>query len=542
MNLIQIQEHLKDLPTQAIMSYANGQNPQVPPYMALGEMNRRKAMEQRAAQAPDSSVKEKLESELSQQIALPGVGQGMNMRINPAGMPQPMPAVQPQMAPQMPKMPIQPAARPMPPQQMSQPGSIPAGAPGMAAGGLAELPVRKDIFNYAPGGIVAFADEGLVPAAVSDEAVASGGGSPDRSAGIDNLPVALANKILADRVAGNVNLPMPVSREQSRKEFAEANPELGAMLNKIPGEKLAALAAKLEEQNQAQKSRFQEGEGRQGLAALSQALIAAGEATRGQKGMGGIGAAFGGFGKTYNAATAAAEERAAKQQALERAQTIETMKLQSDIEQMKRAFAEGRFEEGMKLKDQVNARQAKIEEIKGAGATEVLNQADKQKQREIQEARNKDLASKEQLTLEAQLENYKKQRAYEERMYKNAEKTANKPSRFQEELELLRKDPELFRQMQGQSKAGTLTFEDAIKTINSNAATKFLPADKKTEMAQELVRQAAAIQAGRELPPVVKPPEDTRNPYEKIMPEFMGGKPDPTAGAPQLPPNFVRVK
>jgi len=414
MNLIQIQEHLKDLPTQAIMSYANGQNPQVPPYMALGEMNRRKAMEQRAAQAPDSSVKEKLESELSQQVALPGVGQGMNMRINPAGMPRPMPAVQPQMAPQMPKMPIQPAARPMPPQQMAQPGSIPAGAPGMAAGGLAELPVRKDIFNYAPGGIVAFADEGLVPAAVSDEAVASGGGSPDRSAGIDNLPVALANKILADRVAGNVNLPMPVSREQSRKEFAEANPELGAMLNKIPGEKLAALAAKLEEQNQAQKSRFQEGEGRQGLAALSQALIAAGEATRGQKGMGGIGAAFGGFGKSYNAATAAQEERAAKQQALERAQTIETMKLQSDIEQMKRAFAEGRFEEGMKLKDQVNARQAKIEEIKGAGATEVLNQADKQKQRDIQEAQRA-----------AQEARYKAQAEHDQRMYEQTKRSTD---------------------------------------------------------------------------------------------------------------------
>lgn len=430
MNLIQIQEHLKDLPTQAIMSYANGQNPQVPPYMALGEMNRRKAMEQRAAQAPDSSVKEKLESELNQQIALPGVGQGMNMRMNPAGMPRPMPAVQPQMAPQMPKMPIQPAARPMPPQQMAQPGSIPAGAPGMAAGGLAELPVRKDIFNYAPGGIVAFADEGLVPAAVSDEAVASGGGAPDRSAGIDNLPVALANKILADRVAGNVNLPMPVSREQSRKEFAEANPELGAMLNKIPGEKLAALAAKLEEQNQAQKSRFQEGEGRQGLAALSQALIAAGEATRGQKGMGGIGAAFGGFGKTYNAATAAAEERAAKQQALERAQTIETMKLQSDIEQMKRAFAEGRFEEGMKLKDQVNARQAKIEEIKGAGATEVLNQADKIKQREIQEAQRA-----------AQEARYRDQAAHDQRMYEQTKRStdatiASKPTAEDKKINL----------------------------------------------------------------------------------------------------------
>jgi len=135
MNLIQIQEHLKDLPTQAIMSYANGQNPQVPPYMALGEMNRRKSMEQRAAQAPDSSVKEKLESELSQQVGLPGIGQGMNMRINPAGMPQPMPAAQPQMAPQMPKMPTPPMAQKMPPQQMAKPGSIPAGAPGMAAGG-----------------------------------------------------------------------------------------------------------------------------------------------------------------------------------------------------------------------------------------------------------------------------------------------------------------------------------------------------------------------------------------------------------------------
>jgi hypothetical protein len=418
MNLIQIQEHLKDLPTQAIMSYANGQNPQVPPYMALGEMNRRKSMEQRAAQAPDSSVKEKLESELSQQIALPGVGQGMNMRINPAGMPPAMPAAQPQMAPQMPRMPIQPAARPMPPQQMAQPGSIPAGAPGMAAGGLAELPVRKDIFNYAPGGIVAFADEDnnqlVLPPGTPYDSKETGAYSPGEGGGDGKLPVDLANQILRKRLMGQVDLPMPVSREQSRKEFAEANPELGAMLNKIPGEKLAALAAKLEEQNQAQKSRFQEGEGRQGLAALSQALIAAGEATRGQKGMGGIGAAFGGFGKSYNAATAAQEERAAKQQALERAQTIETMKLQSDIEQMKRAFAEGRFEEGMKLKDQVNARQAKIEEIKGAGATEVLNQADKQKQREIQEAQR--------LAQEAR---YKGQEAHEGRMYDQAKRSAD---------------------------------------------------------------------------------------------------------------------
>jgi hypothetical protein len=140
---------------------------------------------------------------------------------------------------------------------------------------------------------------------------------------------------------------------------------------------------------------------------LSQALISAGEATRGQKGMGGIGAAFGGFGKTYNAATAAQEERAAKQQAVERAQTIETMKLQSDIEQMKRAYAEGDIDRAMKLKEQINAREAKIEEMKGSGATEVLNQADKLAQRAAQEAR------------------YKAQEAHEGRMYEQAKRSAD---------------------------------------------------------------------------------------------------------------------
>ena len=385
MNLIQIQEHLKDLPTQAIMSYANGQNPQVPPYMALGEMNRRKNMEQRAAQAPDSSVKEKLESELAQQTALPGIGQGMNMRMNPAGMPQPVPAAQPQMAPQMPKMQNPPMAQKMPPQQMAQPGAT----PGMAGGGLADLPVG-DMFNYAPGGIVAFAgpdDQLVLPPGTPYSSEESGTYSEPQS--MDKLPVGLANRIMADRLAGKSDLPQPVSREEMQAEVLAKRPELAGILNKLPGEALGKLATELESQNKAQRDRFQQGEGRQGLAALSQALIAAGEATRGQKGMGSLGAAFGGFGKSYNAATQATEERAAKQQALERAQTIETMKLQSDIEQMQRAYAEGDIDKAMKFKEQVNARQAKIEELKGSGAKEVLDLEDKNKQRAEQAQHNR---------------------------------------------------------------------------------------------------------------------------------------------------------
>jgi hypothetical protein len=383
MNLIQIQEHLKDLPTQAIMAYANGQNPEVPPYMALGEMNRRKNMEQRAAQAPSGSVKDKLESELAQQTALPGIGQGMNMRINPEGMPQPTPAAQPQMAPQMPKMQNPPMARPTPPQQMAQPGGIPA--PGMAGGGLAGLPVHPHMFNYAPGGIVAFANpanDQVVPAA--DEAVASGGAAPDDQ----GIPIALANRVLRNQLMGVSNLPQPVSREDARAEYIAKNPQYADILNKLPGDALTRLATELESQNKSQRERFQQGEGTRGLAALSQALIAAGEATRGQKGMG-LGNAFGGFGKAYNQSTIEAEDRAARQQAAERAQTIETIKLQADIEQMQRAFAEGRIDEGMRLKEQINARQAKIEDLKGPAAKEALTEKDRQEQRAAQEARYK---------------------------------------------------------------------------------------------------------------------------------------------------------
>jgi len=521
MNLIQIQEHLKDLPTPAIMAYANGQNPQVPPYMALGEMNRRKSMEQRAAQAPDSSVKDKLESELNQQVALPGVGQGMNMRINPAGMPRPMPAVQPQMAPQMRPMQVQPAARPMPPQQMSQPGSIPAGAPGMAGGGLANLPISNRMFNYAPGGIVAFADENneqlVLPPGESVSGTYSGEQAPEK------LPVDLANQILRKRLLGQVDLPQPVDREQVKAEVLAKNPQLAAIIDKIPGDTLTKLAAQLELQNTAQRSKFQEGEGRQGLAALSQALIAAGEATRGQKGMGGIGAAFGGFGKSYNAATAAQGERAAKQQAMERAQTIETMKLQADIEQMQRAYAEGNIDKAMKLKEQVNAREAKIAEMQGAGATEVLNQADKQKQREIQEAQRV-----------AQEARYKAQEAHEGRMYDQAKRSANKPSRFQEELALLSKDPELFRQMQGQAKSGTLTFEDAMRIlVKDNPGVEM---EELAQSAQKMVNAAKLVQSGKTIPEPIKPPKDTRTFLDKL-----GGKPDPSL-FPALPPGFTLQK
>jgi hypothetical protein len=261
------------------------------------------------------------------------------------------------------------------------------------------------MFNYATGGIVAFADESneqlVLPPGESVSGTYSNSGDDGK------LPVELANQILRKRLLGQVDLPQPVDRDQVKAEVLAKNPQLAGLIDKLPGEALTKLAAQLEQQNAAQRSKFQEGEGRQGLAALSNALIAAGEATRGQRGMGGIGAAFGGFGKAYNAATAAQTERAAKQQAIERAQTIETMKLQADIENMRRAYAEGDIEKAVKFKEQANAREAKIAEMQGTGAKETLDQADKLAQRAAQEAR------------------YKAQEAHEQRMYEQAKRAAD---------------------------------------------------------------------------------------------------------------------
>jgi hypothetical protein len=128
MNLVQIQERLKDLPTQAIMGYANGQNPQVPPYLALGELNRRKQMEQKAAQPPQGTVKDNIEQQ---------VGTMEMQKMRPPQMPPQAPQMPPQGAPAQPDAPM-----------------------AMAAGGLARLPIRE--MNFGSGGIIAFAEGDLV--------------------------------------------------------------------------------------------------------------------------------------------------------------------------------------------------------------------------------------------------------------------------------------------------------------------------------------------------------------------------------------------
>jgi len=162
-NLIQIQEEIKNLPLRDVMDYANGKNPQVPPYVALGELNRRKQLDEtaKASQAqPQATVKQQVESSLLQ---------GSQFANNPTTPPQ---IANPVQAPQM-GSPAQamrganPAAAPQQvnPTQAANPAMMNArpmaGARPMAEGGLATLPTKMfNQQNFAGGGIVAFSGGG----------------------------------------------------------------------------------------------------------------------------------------------------------------------------------------------------------------------------------------------------------------------------------------------------------------------------------------------------------------------------------------------
>lgn len=120
MNLIQVQEQLKGLPTQAIMAYANGQNPEVPPYVALAELNRRKQLEKGSA-AMHSGQKPTIKDQVEQSVGLMGLQQAQQQQA------------------------MQQMAQSAPTQ------GIPQGAP--------QGPVQGEPEGFAGGGAVAF-DEG----------------------------------------------------------------------------------------------------------------------------------------------------------------------------------------------------------------------------------------------------------------------------------------------------------------------------------------------------------------------------------------------
>lgn len=342
MNLVQIQERLKDLPMQAVMAYANGQNPQVPPYLALGELNRRKQMEQQAAEPPKGTVKDSIE----QQVGL--------MQLQKAR--------QGQMAQQSS---MQGANAPMIPQGTPEPAMQSEGEMAMAGGGLTSLTTGE--MNFGSGGIIAFAEGDLVeddvpvwarqarrdrlerqrkldeernknmsavanadfvqPAMQNDPrlvgrtpAEETVGTMPAQAApAAPAAPVGIATALPQQRPPVQVAqrpVAVPAPAMSEAQKFQEGILK-GQGLPALPGEYAAPKQAPIgedymkymtdrEQKRREDAMKFEDVQKERAKRDFFNSLIAGGEATRGQKG---IGALFGGTGRALAESNTAAEDR-----------------------------------------------------------------------------------------------------------------------------------------------------------------------------------------------------------------------------------------
>lgn len=328
-NLFKVQEQLKDMPQQQIMAYANGSNPDmVPPYIALGEMERRTRMAKNAQTGPppQGTVKDNLENQIKQTAGIASLG---NMRPPQMGQAQA-------------------------PQAMSPPGAVPGGVPQpqpqggppvrMAQGGLASVPINSRMTSYKDGGIVGYAEGGDVEDEEDDEEDDVGAPSPVMLASAQ-LPGAGMGNPMGDYAAARDAItaqigkrgPAPKSREEIIAALTQSNPEQAAMLKRdVEGEYLKRLE-ELQGRQGENDTRAQEDLQSRRRMDLWQSLIAGGEGSRG-RGIGGLMAGMGqSLGRSY--AERAAEEAALRDLPLKRQEIM--VKAQYEMQGLQRARAEG---------------------------------------------------------------------------------------------------------------------------------------------------------------------------------------------------------
>lgn len=340
MNLIQIQDRLKELPNtpqmrQLLIGYANGSSAIVPPYLALGELNRRNKLDQeRAAQPPAGTVKDQIEQQASGIGALAQQGQAMAQA-----------QMQPQQPQQAPQQPIQ-----------------------AASGGLMSLLARaQQARRMNSGGIIAFrkagsvgdpaefdedAEDDTVRAAIED---AEGGGDDDDegAGGMQNVPkdargaMALLNAMALKRQAAGA--PKYVSPLEAEEELKKKFPERFAALDEPTG--VAALK-RLEELQTAQREELAKRR-QEAAAARPSALQLLGRAameSRGQYGKSALASILGGYGQLQSGVEAKALEQ---EQGL-RMRELEIQQVRAEalnkVDEIKRARAEGDLKREMQAK------------------------------------------------------------------------------------------------------------------------------------------------------------------------------------------------
>lgn len=396
MNLIQVQERLKGLPpgpqtVQILTAYANGMNPDIPPYVALGELERRKRLDEEAKriEPPTGTVKDQIEQQAGlaalQQMRMGQAQQQMMQGAAAQPMPVPEGAPQPEMQPE--EAGIANAA--------AQPGVMQPGVMRMAGGGIVAFAEGGDseddededddtedtgeedesTLGAGYGGLET--GEGQFPAETyavtpqpqiqsrplppQTEGGIVGPGlrlppqapSTAQSAPAPQGPQTIPQQrqglqaLMAARRAAVPQAPVIATRESMAKE----NPELYGVLNKPIGKDyLAGLEALMAKRGALDPEAVKQLEANKRMD-LWRAFSAYGQASRGQKGLGGIGALAESLGRSMEAR--GQEELGIKQRALKDEELLN--KARYDVEGLQRAQAnndlKGVNTERMKLYD-----------------------------------------------------------------------------------------------------------------------------------------------------------------------------------------------
>lgn len=326
MNLIQIQDRLKSLPNdprvmQMLTAYANGQNPQVPPYLALGELNRRKVLieEQQAASAgqpPGGTVKDQIE----QQAGVMALKQGQQQQ----------------------------AMQRMAQQGAMAGGPVPQGTPQpqvqAAAGGLASLAPK----GYRSGGIIAFSKGDLVEGDDEDE----GGGGDEKEAAVagDATDIEAMFARLAPLLAAQQKAKVPTveSLDARRKRMAAEDPERYGILNTPVGKGALERLEEVQGNRRAELAKQRE-ELAQSKPGILQLLGQAAMGSRGQQGSSALASILGG----YSDLSSGAQAKQLQQEQGLRMKELELQQAKAEamnkVEDLQRARADGDVASAQKI-------------------------------------------------------------------------------------------------------------------------------------------------------------------------------------------------
>lgn len=332
-NLIQIQDDLKSLPNdprseQLLMAYANGANGMVPPYLALGELNRRKQMKEKAqmqaaGQPPQGTVKDQI-AQSTGVMALQAQKQQQAMQQMAQGAAQP----QPQPQPQQPVM--------------------------MARGGM----VRHMPVMMRSGGIVALAggseDEAIETEEEDDEDVADQMvASAPTGAASTGTAALLADVIRKGQEELIKNRPVRETLAQREARLIKEDPTLSES-RKDTSEELLKRLDEMQALRRAEIEKQREENMRMRPSVIQQLAAAAGK-SRGQRGLSALASTFGEFSNI-------AQKQEASDVELERilrGRDLELNQVRVDtlnkIDEIKRARAEGRMKDALAMEKEVGA-------------------------------------------------------------------------------------------------------------------------------------------------------------------------------------------